>query len=43
MANRLSLWEPYRNMITLREAMDRLFEESLVEGPDILLKEGTHG
>ena len=30
MANQLSRWEPFRDMVTLREAMNRLFEESLV-------------
>ena len=30
MANRISRWEPFRDMVTLREAMDRLFEESIV-------------
>ena len=30
MANRISRWEPFRDMVTLREAMDRLFEESVV-------------
>lgn len=30
MARELSHWEPFRDMITLREAMDRLFEESFV-------------
>ncbi len=27
---RLTTWEPFRELISLREAMDRLFEESLV-------------
>jgi len=30
MINKLSRWEPFRDVVTLREAMDRLFEESLV-------------
>lgn len=30
MANRISRWEPFGDMVTLREAMDRLFEESVV-------------
>ena len=30
MADQLSRWEPFRDMVTLREAMNRLFEESLV-------------
>ena len=30
MANKLSRWEPFRDMVTLREAMNRLFEESFV-------------
>lgn len=30
MANRMSRWEPFRDSVTLREAMDRLFEESVV-------------
>jgi HSP20 family protein len=30
MAN-LARWEPFRDLITLREAMDRLFEESFVQ------------
>ncbi len=30
MANRLVRWEPFRDMVSLREAMDRLFEESFV-------------
>jgi HSP20 family protein len=30
MANELRRWEPFQEMISLREAMDRLFEESLV-------------
>ncbi len=36
MRSQLSRWEPYRNMVSLREAMDRLFEESFLhplEGP----------
>ena len=30
MANKISPWEPLREMVSLREAMDRLFEESFV-------------
>lgn len=30
MARRINYWQPMRDMITLRQAMDRLFEESLV-------------
>jgi HSP20 family protein len=30
MADQLSRWEPFRDMVTLREAMNRLFEEGLV-------------
>lgn len=30
MANKLSRWEPFQDMVTLREAMGRLFEESIV-------------
>lgn len=30
MANKLTRWEPFRDMVTLREAMNRLFEESFV-------------
>lgn len=29
----LTRWDPFREMITLREAMDRLFEESFVRPP----------
>ena len=34
MASNLSRWEPFRDMVTLREAMDRLFEESFVQPRD---------
>jgi len=30
MTTRLSIWEPFKEMMTLRRAMDRLFEESFV-------------
>ncbi len=30
MSNSIIRWEPFREMVTLREAIDRLFEESLV-------------
>lgn len=30
MVMRMNYWQPMRDMITLRQAMDRLFEESLV-------------
>ncbi len=30
MANALGRWDPFRDMMTLRDAMDRLFEESFV-------------
>ena len=30
MVNRITRWEPLRDMVSLREAMDRLFEESFV-------------
>ncbi len=30
MANQVSLWEPFKDFVTLREAMDNLFEESFV-------------
>ena len=28
MARKLSRWEPFRDMVTLREAMDHLFEDT---------------
>jgi HSP20 family protein len=33
MANQISPWEPFRDMMTLRQAMDRLFDESVVRTP----------
>lgn len=30
MADRLTRWDPFREAVTLREAMDRLFEDSFV-------------
>src|SRR5512136_2775913 len=30
MADELQRWEPFRDLVTLREAMDRLFSESFV-------------
>jgi HSP20 family protein len=30
MARRITYWQPMRDMVTLRQAMDRLFEDSLV-------------
>lgn len=30
MARQISVWEPFRDFITLRDAMDRLFEQSFV-------------
>ncbi len=30
MANQLTRWDPFREAVTLREAMDRLFEDSFV-------------
>jgi HSP20 family protein len=33
MANQISPWEPFRDMMTLRQAMDRLFDESVVRAP----------
>ena len=30
MARRVTYWQPMRDMITLRQAMDRLFDEGLV-------------
>ena len=32
MANYISRWDPFREVVTLREAMDRLFEDSFVTG-----------
>ncbi len=32
MANYISRWDPFRDVVTLREAMDRLFEDSFVQG-----------
>jgi HSP20 family protein len=32
MANYISRWDPFREAVTLREAMDRLFEDSFVSG-----------
>lgn len=31
MANQVSPWEPYKEMMTLRQAMDRLFDDSFVQ------------
>jgi HSP20 family protein len=31
-ANYISRWDPFRDVVTLREAMDRLFEDSFVNG-----------
>jgi HSP20 family protein len=33
MANQVSSWEPLREMMTLRQAMDRLFDDSYVRSP----------
>jgi len=30
MANYITRWDPFREAVTLREAMDRLFEDSYV-------------
>ena len=30
MANYVTRWDPFREAVTLREAMDRLFEDSFV-------------
>ena len=30
---RLVRWEPYRDMMSLKDAMDRVFEESLIRSP----------
>ncbi len=32
MANYINRWDPFRDVVTLREAMDRLFEDSFVQG-----------
>lgn len=32
MVRRVSYWQPVRDMVTLRQAMDRLFDESMVRG-----------
>jgi HSP20 family protein len=32
MANTITRWDPFRETVTLREAMDRLFEDSYVPG-----------
>lgn len=34
MANQVSPWEPLKEMMTLRQAMDRLFDESFVRTPE---------
>ena len=39
MANNLTRWEPAREMMTLREAMDRLFDDALTR-PFSLVREG---
>jgi HSP20 family protein len=39
MANNLTRWEPAREMMTLREAMDRLFDDALTR-PFSLMREG---
>ncbi len=36
----LARWDPFREMISLREAMDRLFEESFVRPPLAPLRTG---
>ena len=36
MANSIVRWEPLREMMTLREAMDRLFEDSFVRPRGVL-------
>ena len=33
MVNQVSPWEPFKEMMTLREAVDRLFDESFVRAP----------
>ena len=33
MANQVSPWEPLKEMMTLRQAMDRLFDDSYVQAP----------
>lgn len=44
MTNEIRRWEPFREMISLREAMDRLFEDSFVKS-DVskgsILQEGS--
>jgi HSP20 family protein len=35
MANQVSSWEPIKEMITLRQAMDRLFDDSYVRSPTV--------
>jgi len=37
----ISRWEPFRDLMTLREAMDRLFEESFVRPGPRWTEEGT--
>jgi HSP20 family protein len=37
----ISRWEPFRDMMTLREAMDRLFEDSFVRPGPRWAEEGT--
>jgi len=36
----ISRWEPFKEMMTLREAMDRLFEDSFVR-PSRVMRQGT--
>jgi HSP20 family protein len=36
----ISRWEPFKEMMTLREAMDRLFEDSFVR-PTRMIREGA--
>jgi len=33
MANQVSPWEPFKEMMTLRQAMDQLFDDSYVRSP----------
>jgi len=34
MARSIVRWEPFRDLVSLRDSMDRLFEESFVQPPD---------
>lgn len=39
----LTRWEPFRDLVSLREAMDRLFEESVVRPRGTALTPGMRG